>query len=122
MTLSVATLTVAPETLAISRARAVLFSNARHGAVLRRQVNQSVAVASGETQVRTWTLGWANGTRAQKEALRVLHNTTKGGALPIDWTPPDEASPVQVRILSFERVNARRDYGWQMRLVLEEVL
>lgn len=50
-------------------------------------------------ELREFLLTWETATAGVKSALEIIHASTFGGALTMEWTPPGETDVIRVRFL-----------------------
>ena len=53
-------------------------------------------------ELREFLLTWEAATAGIKTALEILHASTFGGALTMEWTPPGETNVIRVKFLPGE--------------------
>lgn len=64
----------------------------RKGVMLRRQTQTAVSPFSATAGTRVWDLRWRDARSSQANRLTEIWRKAKGGALPIDFFPPDDSS------------------------------
>lgn len=89
------------------------------GARFSRQTNTSYTPHTDEPEVRRWTVRTELADQAQFESVEAVFAASKGGALPIEWTPPDESSAIDVLIVDYDP-SASRPGLFTITMVLEE--
>jgi len=90
----VAELTLPPEEIEVIREPRVLYPPEGSGMMHRRNV-----LPSSYPALRRWRMRWHTLTPSELQTLRLLFESTAGGAVSFDWTPPGEA-PIRARITS----------------------
>lgn len=116
------TFDVKPETFALIGTRRAVQTDVSGGGIhQRRQTQSSVSRNSGERKVRTWRLSWRNGLYQHAKRVRELWSTSLGGSLTLAWTPPDEGSPISVRIVSHD-ITQRTAQHHEISVALEEAI
>lgn len=120
MPIAIGTLDSCFESAAISYQRWQVASDGR-GARFARQTNTSVGVNTGQPQARRWALSAQLATQAQFEYLEARWAESRGGVLSHTWTPPDESTPIVVRIDSYRPVYAAHG-RFEVALEVEEEL
>ena len=113
---------ITPETYSESTARRILATPAAGGRVHRRQANSSASPYSSEYDRRTFTLSWEYASESDRTTIEGYLASTGGGALPLEFTPPQAVSAVRCRLVSFRAESAHPFGGVRMQAVLEEVL
>jgi hypothetical protein len=96
----------------------------RDGFSRARQTNQTVSQYSDERRVRRWTLAFEHSPDSQWTAILGYYDSSVGGTLPLSWTPPDEASPIDVILLDPEPQNVKSSAanGRSYLIRLQEVI
>ncbi len=113
---------VEPETYAETTVRRTLSTPAAGGRVHRRQVHSSSSPYSNEYDRRVFTLAWEYASATDRDTIEGYLTSTGGGALPMEFTPPQAVSAIRCRLVSFQAESAHPFGGVRMRAVLEEVI
>lgn len=100
-----------------------LSTPASSGAVQSRQVRTGASEWTERAETRSWRLNWRHGTWLQRNNIKTILDNSYNGAAPIDWTPPDEGSAIQVRALGDTfTVTWWAPQSYAMSIVLEEFI
>lgn len=98
---TIGTLAVKFERVDLVLDRAVLRTQS-NGPVQARRRRTSVVTATGQPQGRVWSARSSLGTEAEYASLLAAWRLTGGGVRRLDWTPPDEADPIEVHLREFQ--------------------
>ena len=92
------------------------------GMVQGRQTHSAYSRWTGDLATRTWTVNWKSASRTEHDLLLEIWKESLGGALPINFTPPDEA--VTLARFVGGSFSARQDgpQRFAIACTLEEVL
>lgn len=91
------------------------------GARFVRQTNTSASPNTNEPEVRRWQVRAELAGQAQFEDLESQWEQSRGGVFSHSWTPPDEASPISVRMASFRQTYSAHGL-FEIEIELEEDL
>lgn len=113
---------IAPETYAETTVRRTLATPAAGGRVHRRQANSSASPYSNEYDRRVFVLSWEYASDTDRTTIEGYLASTGGGALPLEFTPPQAVSAVRCRLVDFRAESAHPIGAVRMQATLEEVL
>lgn len=120
MPTTIGTLDSCFESSALTYQRWQVASSGR-GARFVRQTNTSHSTNTNEAEVRRWTVRAELAGQAQFEDLEDQWDAARGGVFSHNWTPPDEADPIAVRMASYRVVYAAHG-RFEVEIELEEDL
>lgn len=104
--MAVATLSACFESASIERLRVQSADPVGVGARHARQLNTSWTPHTNLPEVRRWSLRIDLGDLTEYLALEAVWAASKGGTLPVEWTPPDESTAIDVLIAEYRPVQA----------------
>jgi hypothetical protein len=113
---------VDPERYSERRIRRTVTTPARGGFVTARQTNTAVSALSSQAERRVYTLSWEYASQADWASIQTVYDSTFGGAVPVDFTPPQAGASVSCRIRSFTSESNHPAGAVRITVVLEEVL
>jgi len=108
----------------MSTMRVGIQSGREGGVSHRRQTQSSHSVSHLRRSRRTWGVKWTLLTKAERDTLLTFWNTVRGNVSPFNFSPPDEAGKVLVRLVDSEMatVNPSHDTYQGTATVQERVV